>query len=174
LGGESVALMTTTPDRDRAVLASAERQLKEIAAEYGWSAPAKIEIRVYPDVETFRNATGEPGWVAARTTGRRIEIQPAAPRDSTIRHELLHVFVESQAMAGLPVWFREGLAGYLARPVNSTGANVAESDLRQTTDAARARSAYASATQKIAGLVARYGVPVVLGWLKTGLPREVK
>ena len=87
-------------------LASAERQVKEIAAQYGWAAPGRIEIRVYPDVETFRNATGEPGWVAARTTGRRIEIQPAAPRDPTIRHELLHVFVESQANTALPVGSR--------------------------------------------------------------------
>ena len=108
MGGETVALMTTQPDRDGAVLAAAERQVKEIAGQYGWTPPGGIEIRVYPDVETFRNATGEPGWVAARTSGRRIHLQPAAvlrergALDSTIHHELLHVFVEAQAAAGHP------------------------------------------------------------------------
>ncbi len=74
---------------------------RDRARSMAGAAPAKIEIRVYPDVETFRNATGEPGWVAARTTGSRIDLQPAAPRESTIRHELLHVFVESQASSDL-------------------------------------------------------------------------
>jgi stage II sporulation protein D len=173
MGGESVTLMTTLPDRDRPVLASAERQVKEIGAQYGWAAPPKIEIRVYPDVETFRNATGEPGWVAARTTGSRIELQPAAPRDATLRHELLHVFVEAQARASLPVWFREGLAAYLARPVAPAPTSVKEADLRQTADAARARQAYAAAAQQVATLVQRYGAPVVIGWLKSGLPSEI-
>jgi stage II sporulation protein D len=173
MGGERVALMTTLPDRDRPVLASAERQVKEIGAQYGWAAPAKIEIRVYPDVETFRNATGEPGWVAARTTGSRIDLQPAAPRDSTIRHELLHIFVESQASASLPVWFREGLTSYLAHPVAPAATKVTEADLRQTEDAARARRGYAAAAQQVATMVQRYGASVVLGWLKTGLPKEI-
>jgi stage II sporulation protein D len=171
MSGENVALMTALPERDRAVLASAERQVKEISAQYGWPPPARIEIRVYPDVETFRNATGEPGWVAARTTARRIELQPAAPRDATIRHELLHVFVEAQAAVTLPVWFREGLAGYLARPANGHASEVADRDIQQTADESRARSAYGAATQKVADLVQRYGVPTVLAWLKTGLPK---
>ncbi|MCU1235750.1 MAG: SpoIID/LytB domain [Candidatus Solibacter sp.] len=171
MSGENVALMTTLPDRDRAVLATAERQVKEISAQYGWPIPAKIEIRVYPDVETFRNATGEPGWVAARTTARRIELQPAAPRDATLRHELLHVFVESQAVAQLPVWFREGLAGYLAHATPGAATEFADRDIRQTENESRARTAYAAATRKVAALVQRYGAPTVLAFLKTGLPK---
>ena len=153
---------------------SAERQVKEIAGRStAGRRPRGIEIRVYPDVETFRNATGEPGWVAARTTGRRIHLQPAtvlAERgalDSTLRHELLHVFVEAQAVPAIPVWFREGLVGYLEHPVTTAADNrVAESDLRQKEDAARARRAYLAAAQKVAGLVQRYGAPAVIAWLK--------
>jgi stage II sporulation protein D len=131
---------------------------------------------VYPDVETFRNATGEPGWVAARTSGRRIHLQPAAvlrargALDSTIHHELLHVFVEAQAAPGIPVWFREGLVGYLEHAAKAGPGDGPESDLRQREDAARARRAYAAATRKVADLVGRHGLPVVLGWLKSGLP----
>ena len=117
MGGENVSADDHAARSRRPVLAAAERQVREIAAAIGWPAPAGIEIRVYPDVETFRNATGEPGWVAARTTGRRIQLQPAAllrdrgALDSTLRHELLHVFVEARAASGIPVWFREGLVG---------------------------------------------------------------
>jgi stage II sporulation protein D len=177
MGGETVALMTTQPERDGTVLAVAERQVKEIADRYGWTAPGGVEIRVYPDVETFRNATGEPGWVAGRTSGRRIHLQPAAvlrargALDSTIHHELLHVFVEAQAAPGIPVWFREGLVGYLEGAAKAGSRDAPESDLRQREDAARAQRAYASATQKVADLVRRYGAPTVMGWLKSGLPK---
>ena len=180
MGGETVALMTTQPERDGTVLAAAERQVKEIGERYGWTAPGGVEIRVYPDVETFRNATGEPGWVAARTSGRRIHLQPAAvlrvrgALDSTIHHELLHVFVEAQAAPGIPVWFREGLVGYLEHAAKAGSGDAPESDLRQTEDADRARRAYAAATRKVADLVERYGASPVLGWLKTGLPAGVK
>ncbi len=180
MGGETLALMTTQPDRDGIVLAAAERQVKEISGQYGWAAPGGIEIRVYPDVETFRNATREPGWVAARTSGRRIQLQPAAilrergALDSTVHHELLHVFVEAQAATGLPVWFREGLVGYLEHPVRTGAADVTDMDLRHREDAAGAHRAYVAAAQKVAALVQRYGAPAIFAWLKSGLPAGMK
>jgi len=176
-GGEAVALFSTQPEQDRAVLAIAERQLKDIAGETGWAAPGPVEIRVYPDVETFRNATGEPGWVAAHTSGRRVELQPAGVLrgkgvlESTLRHELLHVVVEGQAKAGLPVWFREGVVGYLERR-HGGGADLSEGDLRQTEDEARARRAYAAAAQRVTELVHRNGAATVLEWVRTGMPKE--
>ena len=100
-------------------------------------------MRLYPDVETFRNATGEPGSVAAYTVGNRIQMQPLKTPRQTLRHELLHVLVETQAKDGLPIWFRESLVGYLC------------------------------GTGQMSHLVNRYGEATVLGWLKTGLPREV-
>ena len=203
LGGESLTLYTTHPDRDGTVLALAERQIRDLAQRTNLPAPRGIEIRLYPDVETFRNATGEPGWVAAHTTGIRLELQPAAALrsrgalDSTLRHELLHVLVEARANAGLPVWFREGLVGYLenpraprtsARPPAPADAELrqgvdapraaakppADADLQQTADASRARRAYGEATASVAGLVGRYGEATVLSWLAVGLPREVR
>jgi stage II sporulation protein D len=176
LSGEVVSLFSTQPEQDRAVLAIAERQVREIAGETRWTVGGAIEIRVYPDVETFRNATGEPGWVAAHTSGRRVELQPAGVLrgkrvlESTVRHELLHVFVEEQAKAGLPVWFREGLVGYLERR-HGGAAEVSEADLRQTGDEARARRAYAAAAQRVTELVQKYGSSTVFAWLKTGMPK---
>jgi stage II sporulation protein D len=146
----------------------------------GWALPTKVELRVYPDLEAFRNATGEPGWVAGYTSGRRINLQPMSvlrakgALESTLSHELLHVFVESQAKAGLPLWFREGLTEYLQ---NGRGSGVpqvpAEADLRETADIVRARRAYANARAEVALLVQHYGETAVLDWLKRGLPADV-
>ena len=172
MAGETITLMTTRPDRDRATLALAEGQLRRIAEQTGWNAPPRIEVRIYPDIATFRNATGEPGWVSARAAGRRIHMQPAA-RESAIRHELLHVFVEAQAAAKLPVWFREGLVEFLDRPAAAGAGSVVDADLQQTGDAGRAHRAYASAARRVAALVQRYGKATVLSWLKSGLPAEV-
>jgi stage II sporulation protein D len=178
LGGESMVLFTTHPDRDGAVLAQAERQLRELSARTNLAAPTGIQVHLYPDVETFRNATGEPGWVAAHTSGLQIDLQTA----SALRHELLHVLVEAHAAPGLPLWFREGLVGYLENPaganpagVNPAGVNPASKppadvDLRQTNDPDLARRAYRDAIGAVAGLVQKNGEATVLEWLRRGLP----
>jgi len=177
LAGETIVLFTTHPDEDRAVLSLAE----QIAAHTPLAPIHDIEVRIYPDVETFRNATGEPGWVAAWTQGRRVQLQPAAVLrsrgllESTLRHELLHVLIEAQAADGVPSWFREGLAGYLEHPVESTTQKIpSEADLRQRQDPDRARRAYRDAVRTVAALVQRHGQAAVLGWLRTGLPPDLK
>src|SRR5262249_31468691 len=76
LGGEVMSLTTVRPDQDRTVLDTAYRQAVELTHRTRWPTPTNIELRVYPDLDTFRNATGEPGWVAAHTEGRRIHLQP--------------------------------------------------------------------------------------------------
>jgi stage II sporulation protein D len=182
LSGGGMALFTTRPDVDGALLTVAGRELRAAVERTGLAPPERLQIRVYPDIETFRNATGEPGWVAAVTSGGTIQMQPPAALrgrgalDSTLRHELLHALMEAHAAQGLPVWFREGLAGYLERPAAQTGGLriPSDADLRQTADPARARRAYADATSAVAGLVKRYGEATVFGWVTAGLPEEVR
>ena len=112
-------------------------------------APVRVRLR-YPDLDTFRNATGEPGTVAGFTEGRRIHLQPTATLrahgtlERTIRHELFHVWVESQRTASLPMWFREGLVEYLAGEIPPGS--------------------------RLPRLVQQYGLTAVLGWLRTGMP----
>jgi stage II sporulation protein D len=173
LSGETVTILTVRPDRDRFLLARAERLLRSLAQRAAWPVPRDVEVRVYPDVDTFRNATGEPGWVAGYTDGRRIHLQPGAAEIS-IGHELAHVLVESQAVTGLPFWFREGLAGFLGSPAPVSGTRPAEADLRDRSDAVRARRAESEAVAAVSGLVKRYGEATVLGWVARGLPPEVR
>ena len=181
LGGDSIALYSTQPDQDRSVLEIAEREARAVSNRNKLTMPRDVEIRIYPTVEVFRNVTGEPGWVAGYTTGRRIHLQPAAVLRSRsvleqiLRHEFLHVLVEAHAAPGLPAWFREGLVEYLSGArTNAASAAPSDSALRQTGDEARARRAYAEAAGRVAGLVKRYGATVVLEWLKTGLPADVR
>jgi len=172
LSGQSIAFYTTRPAQDAPVLTAAERALRADLQRTGWSAPPAIEIHVYPDAEAFRDATGEPGWIAAYAHGSRIEMQPMRDSDATLRHELLHVLVEGQAAPALPLWFREGLVEYLTGPAAPRGPIriPSDEDLRQTQDAARARRAYADAAAAVADLARRYGETAVLRWVKSGIP----
>jgi stage II sporulation protein D len=150
LGGDSIVLLTTHPDRDAAILAAAERYLRDAAARVSLPSPHDLEIRIYPDLDTFRNATGASGSIAGYTQGRHIHLQPTVALERTMKHEIWHGLLESQARPGLPLWFREGLAGFFDR------------------------SGHAEAARTVAGLVDRYGEATVLSWLTAGLPPEVR
>ena len=180
LGGETVTLFTTRPEQDGAVLAIAERMAREASARTRLAAPRGLEVRVYPDVESFRNATGEPGWVAAHTGGRRIELQPAAVLrtgevlEATLLHEMVHAVLETQAAPGLPLWFREGLAEYLSAGAGRGDAVGSDEDLAQRSDEGRARSANRAAAARVRALVERHGMATVVGWVRTGLPKQAR
>jgi stage II sporulation protein D len=171
LGGEGVSVWTARPERDRRFLGLAERIRRELAQRFSWQPEGDWEIRVYPDVDTFRNATGEPGWVAAHSSGLRIDMQAQAG----LRHEMLHGMVESRATRGLPLWFREGLVEWLDHPATAPAKSQEnDADIRQRQDRERAQRAYGAAKTRIAALVNRYGETTVLGWLGRGLPDDVK
>ena len=174
--GPHVALFTATAGRDSGLLEAAERILAEISRKTGIAVPHGIELRVYPDLDTFRNATGEPGWIAGRTEGRRIQLRPARPSiEETLRHELCHVMVESEASPSQPMWLREGLAAVLAgeRVADAPARLPSDAEIRQTADVARARRSADDAARTVQRLVNRYGLSAVVGWLKTGLPPDV-
>jgi len=189
LGGEGLDLLTTRPDADGALLPRAERLLHAAEAVAGWSLAARPELRVYPSVRVYRNATGEPGWVAASTRGRVVRMEPqealraAGALDSTLRHEFLHLLVEGRARAEVPLWFREGLVLYLSgEDVTPANADAAagrvdfaslERALAAPVSAAAQRSAYRRAQRAVAGLVEARGRAEVLSWLERGLPANL-
>ena len=144
------------------------------------------KLKVYPTVAAFRDATGEPGWVAASTRGRTIRLQPtdvlrdAGTLESTLRHELLHMLVESHAKAGTPLWFREGLVLYLAQPNaeprgSATFDSVAalEKALRAPASEHQLREAYADARSRLAKMAREHGKEPLVDWLQNGMPAQV-
>lgn len=140
-------------------------------------------IEVYPTVAMFRDATGEPGWVAASTRHQRVRLQPLnLLRDnleSVLRHEFLHMLVEDNAAANTPLWFREGLVVYLggdppaADEASMSGAEI-ERAVTSRRSEAEMRQAYAQAAALVRDLDRRNGRTQLLDWLRSGLPENIR
>ena len=170
---EHFTLMSTHPDSEREVLSAAERVLAGAQTATGWQLDFRPVLQVYPTMEQYRDATGEPGWVAASTRGHTIRLQPLATLrernllESTLRHELLHLLVEAHAAPNTPLWLREGLVMVLAgehpsaRPLLISDEEL-ERTLATSTDSDRMQRAYATAWQKVDGLMRRDGKDAVL------------
>ena len=184
LGSERFDLLTTQPEIDRGVAAIVSRSLREAEERSGLRLQRRITVRIYPTVAAFRDATGEPGWVAASTRGDVIRLQPAQvlgrtrSLPSVARHELLHILVESKAREATPLWLREGLVLWLNQdhgPAPSTAPppSEIERELRSPANERELRRGYAAAEARVAMLIHRYGRPAVINWLSAGLPAEL-
>jgi stage II sporulation protein D len=148
----------------------------------GWTLSTRVKLQVFPTLESYRDTTGQPGWVAASTRGSTIRLQPIKELrrrsilESTLQHELFHLLVEARTSVDTPLWFREGLVLYLSDSEVPTTAylpmNVEriEQILKQGDTQENTRRAYVSAHKVIADLVARYGKQQMLSWLIEGLP----
>jgi hypothetical protein len=178
-------LDSTAPDQDAAVLPIATRILKEDEETAGWSAPPRVRLQLFPTLDAFRDTTGEPGWVAAATQGNTIRLQPLAQLrarsilESTLRHELFHILVESQAAKGTPLWFREGLVLYFTTeesgksPTEPMSAAKIEAILRHPRSREETDRAYVAAYAKVARLIEQDGRETVVQWLARGLPAGI-
>jgi stage II sporulation protein D len=174
-------LKSTQPDQDSQVLPAAQKALDDLQSGLGWKPEFRIQLRVFPTMDTYRNATGQPGWIAAYTRGHIVSLQPLATLrekgilESTLRHEITHLFVESRAREGTPLWFREGLVLYLSEP-DGNPAPVAmteremEAGLVHPASQESLQRAYAAARTRVAQLIQQNGRDTVLLWLSAGLP----
>jgi hypothetical protein len=174
-GGERVEVLSPNPAADARLAALGDALVREIEARVGQPLGVRPQVRVYPSTAAFRDETGEPGWVAASTRGRVIRMQPARliePRlRETLKHELLHVWVDRKARPGTPVWFREGVALFLAQPGTALAAGrIDDAALARAPDRATLDRAYEEARSRVRRMVDRHGEATVLGWLATGLP----
>jgi stage II sporulation protein D len=161
----------------------AEAEVADLKSRYRLTPPPDLAIYIYPTMDTYRNGTGEPGWVAAHTVGSRIEMQPFDTLEKhggfgpVLRHELLHTIIEAAAKPGTPLWFREGLAEDLAgnpSPPNQNELRPArENSIARRDDSATTRAAYNAAAERVARLRARYGTAALLRWVREGIPEEV-
>jgi stage II sporulation protein D len=169
---------------DKAAARTAARAALEWATQRSGLALHSLPlIEVYPTVEMFRHATGEPGWVAASTRHQRMQVQPLSVLrekfETVLRHEFLHLLVEDNSQANTPLWFREGFVVYLggdppaAQDVTMSGREI---DLaiasRHSEDGMR--EAYAQAAAMVRDLDQRNGRSQLLGWLRSGLPDNIR
>jgi stage II sporulation protein D len=172
LGGERLELWTTLPARDNAVLQSAEQALRRAEELIGWTLRDRAAVRIYPTVAAFRDATGEPGWVAASTRNGVVRLQPGTT--PALLHEMLHLLVEERAHPSLPLWFREGIVLWVEQPgVSRPASQLIEVNLSQPPSRQAMSRAYAAARARLASLVQRFGRAIVLSWVERGLPPEL-
>ncbi len=149
---ERLELWITGAPADEDLPRLADTALAEAEKRTTLRAGKRPQLRAYPEVSSFRDATGEPGTIAAITRGRIVHLQPAArlrangTLHSTLLHEMIHVLIALNTAVPVPIWFDEGLAGYLAG--GTTHSNE------------RAR---------VAAMVRKQGLPAVLNLLKTGV-----
>jgi stage II sporulation protein D len=185
LAGENLEMLTTRPDVDRTFLPVAAHAAQQAEQATGLKFRTVPRWKIFPTVGMFRDSTGEPGWVAATTRGRTIQTQPAealqraGTLDSTLRHELLHMLMESYAKPGVPVWFREGLVLYLSEPNEAAQASKSfsstsqlESAMRNPADEQQLREAYKEAHARVARLAKQQGTQTLIEWIQRGLPEQ--
>jgi stage II sporulation protein D len=169
---------------DRVPARTAARSALEWATEHSGLALHSLPlIEVYPTVAMFRDATGEPGWVAASTRHQRMRVQSPSVLhekfENVVRHEFLHMLVEDNAEPSTPLWFREGLVVYLggdppaADEVTMTGAKV-EWAITSRENLSDMREAYAQAAAMVRDLDRRHGRAQLLAWLRSGLPDDIR
>jgi stage II sporulation protein D len=155
----------------------------------GINPAGHITVRAFPSTPAFRAATLAPGWVAAFTEGNWIATQPLSTLAgrkllvATLRHEFLHVLVESQATERTPLWLREGLAeawsdaagispGLKSRKPSMSLAEI-DQGLAHAGTEAQSEAAHRAAGWYAAQLLARNGRAQTLGWLRSGVPAGV-
>src|SRR5215470_12850164 len=90
------------------------------AASLRLTEPGPFEIMVQPTTADFIAATGQGGWAAGATRGRRIDLQPLdllrrrGVLNATLRHEMTHAVIELLSGGRAPRWMAEGLAIHVA------------------------------------------------------------
>ncbi len=155
--GERVDIFSARPEPQLAAIA--DESLRMAEAKTGFSIGGRPRLWFYPTVAAYRDATGNSGGIAATTSGMTVRFQPASTLrarralSQTVRHEMLHVVLETTAGVEHPWWFREGLVLYLN--------NESPTDSR-----------YREAAARVRGLAAAHGRGTVLGWWKSGLPGD--
>jgi stage II sporulation protein D len=180
LRGERVILRSESPQG--AWLSASERALSEAERLAGVPAKASIRVVAYPTLDAYRNATGEPGFVAGSTRGDTVHLQPAGSLQargilaSTLRHEMLHAILAQRSRVRLPRWFGEGLVLALAGDAADSAAWTPQ--IERMLDAPRnqqeLRLAYSACATRVRKLIREHGRAAVLGWAEAGVPPEIR
>jgi stage II sporulation protein D len=179
--GQGLRLETLDP-ADSAYLPQLSQALGEAENRSGLKGGELFIVRAFPSTSAYRDATLAPGWVAAFTEGNWAATQPLrtlAERKLLVpilRHEFLHVLVESQTGANAPLWLREGLVecwGGDAEPAGRVPAlKLEEVDgaLAHSATEAQSAAAHHAAGWYAGRLLTHFGREQVLGWLHSGVP----
>jgi len=114
------------------------RRLANASVRLSENSP--FEIVIHATTADFIKATGQSGWAAGVTRGRRIELQPLkllqkqGILETTLRHELTHAVIELVSRGRAPRWLSEGLAIYVAGETIAENPQIGRSFSREELD----------------------------------------
>ncbi|MBS1806985.1 MAG: SpoIID/LytB domain-containing protein [Acidobacteria bacterium] len=139
-------------------------------ASIAWSSKTLIQIQLHRATADFVAATGQPSWVAAASRDNTIHLQPLSLLqkrgilNSTLRHELTHVALESLRSRQAARWLSEGLAIHFAgegklyaNPVKTYEIETVEKQLAAPRSAAEMKQLYANAYAEVKRLIRVHG-----------------
>jgi hypothetical protein len=125
-----------------------------------------LEIVINETTGDFVGRTRMPSWAAAATRNNTIEVQPLTLLkrrgilETTLRHELVHVLIDTIGGGGAPRWLTEGMALYVAgegrlfeKQASSTSAKEIDQALSAAKSAKEMRAAYGAAYNIVKQLV---------------------
>jgi len=136
-------LRLVLPEADEGARAAVDdlamKTRQSLQVTLGVGGPESIALRFHPTVESYQRATGQPWFTTAATVDHDVHLVPLAVLrqrgvlERTVRHELVHVLADS-ALAGRPLWVREGAAIYFAgeRPATRAAARPVDPDRHLT------------------------------------------
>jgi SpoIID/LytB domain protein len=142
------------------------------AASLRLAEPGPFEVVVHATTADFIAATGQGGWAAGATRGRRIELQPLellrrrGVLNATLRHEMTHAVIETLGGGRAPRWMAEGLAIYVAgeaaslQPIenkNRLTREALERKLMRMSSVTESRKLYAMAYHEICAMIEAEG-----------------
>jgi SpoIID/LytB domain protein len=142
------------------------------AASLRIAEPGPFEVVVHATTADFIAATGQGGWAAGATRGRRIELQPLdllrrrGVLNATLRHEMTHAVIEALGGGRAPRWMAEGLAIYVAGEAASlrrieNKRRLSRDDLERKlmlpTSAPESRKLYAMAYHEVSAMIEAEG-----------------
>jgi hypothetical protein len=121
-------------------------------------AVSRVEILIHDSTGDFTSSTGHDWWSGAVTKDNRIEIQPIEALrkrrilETTLRHELAHIFIHAVSRKPIPRWLDEGVAIHLS----GEGKEFLKVELKAklTTDEVEARLARPSSYEEMRALYA--------------------
>ncbi len=166
------------------VRAEIERQLKDAALSL--SGQQKTELLIYPTTGDFTGATGMPVWVAAVTRGRTMHLQPLRTLQKrgvlkpTLRHEYVHIVIESLSAGRAPRWLAEGLAIHLAgegaryaqvQSKKKLSSDELEKKLASPASAQEMRELYAAAWREVRVMMRAEGLSKIWQRVASAQPR---
>lgn len=161
------ALETEQVERVLNILESGRTELlRRVAAAGIQPRFPNLEIVINETTGDFVGRTHMPPWAAAATNDKTIELQPLPVLkrrrilETTLRHELVHVLIDTIGKGETPRWFTEGMALYVAgegRLFEKQSTSLTAEKIDQALSSARSademRAAYAAAYNFVKQLI---------------------